>query len=110
MPSVAQALNYLPSRQRVVTMRDGTVYPVDDAGNIIDDLRPSIMYGDPDAIGERDLAELLTIPGFSDDDAEPADHNIFDMLVPGCPARPEGLSCEPAGGIGPCRHCGKAVG
>jgi hypothetical protein len=102
MPDLARTLPFEPNRQRIIF--DAVT------GDVINDPSPSIMYGDPDAIGERDLAELLTIPDFSDDDAEPSDHNIFDMLVPGCPARTEGLSCEPAGGIGPCRHCGKVVG
>lgn len=97
MADPALSLRFEPNRCRIIydaMTRD-----------VIHDPGPSIMYGDPDAIDEETAAELQDMSGFSDDDIEPSDHNIFDMLVPGCPARPEGLSCEPEGGIGPCRHC-----
>jgi len=106
MSNLARALSYMPYRQNIVTMRDGTVFEVDDEGHVLDPQIPSIVYVDFDEIDDDTAAELQTMHGFSDDDAEPADHNIFDMLVPGCPARPEGLDHEFTGPFGRCRHCG----
>ena len=90
-------------RQRVVTIHD-IVHPVDDSGEVID-ADASVMYGDE--IDPEVEAELELMSGFSSDDAEPSDTNLFDLIEQGCPAQPSQFFCEPAGPVGRCRHCGR---
>jgi hypothetical protein len=63
----------------------GALHLVDDDDNPLHSLSSSLMYGSPPDAGDGD---------------------VYSLRVPCCPARPEGLTCEPMDTKPVCRWCG----